>query len=102
MCTHTSPHHPPPPPQDHAETNQSSKDFFEFSKCDLSQVHPEINEDDYDDNADVGKTTAIAGYDIHKKDDQGRDMVWTRLSNNAATTATTTPPLSSTATGDGG
>eukprot|EP01064_Diplonema_japonicum_P019381 TRINITY_DN2808_c3_g1_i1.p1 TRINITY_DN2808_c3_g1~~TRINITY_DN2808_c3_g1_i1.p1 ORF type:complete len:769 (+),score=283.24 TRINITY_DN2808_c3_g1_i1:64-2370(+) len=57
------------------EQEACKSDFYEFSKSDLTNVAADINEDDYDGNADIGLDTEIAGLDIHRTDHQGRDMV---------------------------
>eukprot|EP01061_Rhynchopus_euleeides_P030414 TRINITY_DN50540_c0_g1_i1.p1 TRINITY_DN50540_c0_g1~~TRINITY_DN50540_c0_g1_i1.p1 ORF type:complete len:811 (+),score=425.10 TRINITY_DN50540_c0_g1_i1:83-2515(+) len=60
--------------EEHAD-GPTQNDFYEFSKSDLVNLRADVDEKDYDENADIGRETEIAGYDIHKRDEEGRDLV---------------------------
>lgn len=67
-------------PGDHHDAEEggqanNDEEMFRHSSFQLLNAKAEIGEDDYDNHADIGKDTKIAGYEIHKRDKQGRDTV---------------------------
>ncbi|KAJ9471799.1 AdoMet-dependent rRNA methyltransferase spb1 [Diplonema papillatum] len=61
-------------PQDMVD-DAKQDDYFSFSKLDLANAQADINEEDYDENADVGKLNTIADMDMHRRDEQGMDTI---------------------------